>query len=114
MKVRLAHVGMNPTEEWSARKIAEWFSGRMDWEAVPGKGNYFLGTEIEIMEERGPGRFGHLAFAVQDLERAMEELEGKGVVFDRARFKYDEEEKIAAAYLKEEIGGFAVHLIEEP
>lgn len=112
-RFRLAHVGINPTREWSAKGILEAFTAWLDLPVVPGNGNYFLGKEIELMEKPGPGTFGHLAFAVENLEDAIKELEQKGILFDRERFKYQVDGKVAAAYFKEEIGGFAVHLIEE-
>ena len=112
-RFRLAHVGLNPTKDWSAGKILEAFLPWVEMPAVKGEGNIFLGTEIEIMETAGPGRFGHLAFACKDLKGTILELEQKGITFDRSHFKYHVDGSVAAAYFKEEIGGFAVHLIQE-
>ena len=67
---------------------------------------------IEIVKENGRGTNGHICIAVDDMAKAMDELKGKGVAFDGSSAKY-KNGRMTAAYLKDEFGGFAVHLLQK-
>ena len=59
------------------------------------------------------GTNGHIAIAVNSVERAVRYLEEHlGFTFDEDTAKYDDKKNIKAIYLNEEIGGFAIHLMQ--
>ena len=58
------------------------------------------------------GTHGHLAIATNHIARAKWHLERKGYVFDEASAAI-KEGKLVAVYLKDEIAGFAVHLLQK-
>jgi len=64
------------------------------------------------MKSMGLGKNGHIAIRTNSLTAAIDELEKRGFVMDMnsARYKGD---KMIAVYLKEEFGGFAVHLLQK-
>ena len=60
------------------------------------------------------GKNGHIAIATNYIERAMNYLENVlGVEFAKETAKRDDKGVLKAIYLKEEIGGFAVHLVQK-
>ena len=58
------------------------------------------------------GKNGHLAVRTNKIETAIAELTKRGfaVDMDTAKYKGD---RMVAVYLKNEIGGFAVHLLQK-
>ena len=78
-----------------------------------GKSSVFAGTGIEVMKTPYLGTNGHIAVGTNDMERAVYHLERRGISFDEATAKRDEKGKLKAIYLEDEIGGFAVHLVQK-
>lgn len=111
MKTYLAHVGINTENEEEARAIASIFQSIFNMAITEEQSQIFLETDIEIMKKKGPGTYGHLAFAVEDIREAVYELQRKGVEFAEEQFKYNNEGTLCVAYLKNEIAGFAIHLL---
>ena len=66
---------------------------------------------IEIVKENGRGTNGHICIAVDDMAKAMDELKEKGAAFDESSAKYKNGE-LTAIYFKDEIAGFAIHLLK--
>lgn len=63
---------------------------------------------------KGPylGVHGHIAIGTNDVDRAVYQLEKRGVAFDEASRKVDPDGHTTLIYFKEEIGGFALHLVK--
>jgi 2-dehydro-3-deoxyphosphogluconate aldolase/(4S)-4-hydroxy-2-oxoglutarate aldolase len=109
----LKHVGINETDEESADLTAGTFEAIFGMTKKTGAGSIFAGTGIEVMKTPYLGANGHIAIGTNYIERAVYHLERQGVVFDEATAKRDDKGKLKAIYLKDEIGGFAVHLIQK-
>ncbi len=77
-----------------------------------GNSSVFAGTEVEAMKAPYLGKHGHIAVGTTDVDKAVEYLKSQGVEFnmDSAKVK---DGKTTAIYLKDEIGGFAVHLVKK-
>jgi 2-dehydro-3-deoxyphosphogluconate aldolase/(4S)-4-hydroxy-2-oxoglutarate aldolase len=78
-----------------------------------GNSSIFAGIQVEAMKKVGRGANGHIAIGTNSVARAKNYLESvKGVKFieDSASYKNG---KLTAIYLDEEIGGFAVHLVQK-
>ena len=73
----------------------------------------FTGTRIEWMKKPGRGAHGHIALATADLPAARRYLEEKGFTFDDASAKYLPDGRVLVLYANEEIGGFAIHLMQK-
>ncbi|MBQ3898901.1 MAG: keto-hydroxyglutarate-aldolase/keto-deoxy-phosphogluconate aldolase, partial [Lachnospiraceae bacterium] len=60
------------------------------------------------------GTHGHIAIRTNYIDRAVNYLSTVlGVEFDESTAKKDDKGKLKAIYMKEEIGGFAVHLVNK-
>jgi len=106
----LAHVGINGENAERARKNADLFSCLFHFQVAEGQSSYFLGEkEIEIMKGPGRGEKGHLAFATNDVSRALFYL-GRQGIRPVAGTEKEKDGKTILAYLDREIAGYAIHL----
>ena len=64
------------------------------------------------MKSRYLGEKGHIAVRTNKIEAAIAELERRGFEVDMSTAKTKDNRTIAV-YLKNEIGGFAVHLLQK-
>lgn len=109
----LAHVGINAQNEEEADQTAEAFSALFGFEKKSGNSSVFAGTAVEVMKTPYLGQHGHIAIATNYLERAMYYLESKGIKLDYDTQKFDAKGNLIAIYLKKEVNGFAVHLVQK-
>lgn len=108
----LKHVGINCENEDEACSVAQRFDEIFGFTKKVGNSSVFAGTEVEAMKAPYLGKHGHIAVGTTDVDKAVEYLKSQGVEFnmDSAKVK---DGKTTAIYLKEEIGGFAVHLVKK-
>ena len=108
----LAHIGINCENEAEAEKTADGFDALFGFTKKVGNSSVFAGTAVECMKNGGRGVKGHIAVATNSVLRAKNYLEMLGYKFveETAKFKGD---KLTAIYLENEIGGFAVHLVQK-
>ncbi|MFG6383077.1 MAG: bifunctional 4-hydroxy-2-oxoglutarate aldolase/2-dehydro-3-deoxy-phosphogluconate aldolase [Lachnospiraceae bacterium] len=109
----LKHVGINASDEREAEDTAGIFESIFDMSKKVGGGSIFAGSCIEVMKNPYLGANGHIAIGTNYIERAVYHLEKRGVVFDDSTAKRDDKGNLKAIYLKDEIGGFAVHLLQK-
>ncbi len=110
----LAHVGVNMGSEADALKAAQRFAFIFGMPVKNGNSSVFAGSAVEYMKEPYLGKNGHIAIRTNYIERAVNYLSSVlGVEFDEASAKTDAKGKLKAIYMKEEIGGFAVHLVNK-
>ncbi len=109
---KLVHVGINSQDKEAAEKAADRFCALFGFERDDRSASVFAGKDIEVMHMQGRGTMGHLAIGTYSVDRAVYHLGKKGVEFDESTFQYDNNGHLKFAYLKDEIGGFAVHLIK--
>jgi 2-dehydro-3-deoxyphosphogluconate aldolase/(4S)-4-hydroxy-2-oxoglutarate aldolase len=109
----LAHIGINAGNQEQAENLAETFMSIIGSKRKDGSGSIFAGDVIEIMKSPFKGVNGHIAFKTNFIERAICHLRSKGFEFDEATAKFDLKDNMVAIYLKREIGGFAIHLLQQ-
>lgn len=110
----LAHVGVNAENEGEAEKIANRFAFVFGMPAKAGSSSIFAGTALEVMKEPYLGKNGHIAIRTNYIDRAVNYLENVlGVEFNLESAKRDGKGNLKAIYVKEEIGGFAIHLLQK-
>ncbi len=109
----IGHVGINAQNEAEAEGIAKLFTMAFGWEYKPGNTSIFAGVDVEVMKTPYLGRLGHIAVATNHLDRAIAYLAGLGFKTDPATVKQDAKGNAIAIYLKQEFGGFAVHLLQK-
>ena len=108
----LKHVGINATSEGEADDVAGSFEKLFGFAKKTGTSSVFAGSAIEVMKEPYLGAHGHIAIGTNYIERAIYHMELQGFEFDKETAKY-KDGKLIAIYLKGELGGFAVHLVQK-
>ncbi len=114
LDIQFAHVGINTPDADSAKATAEAFDALFNTGiAKDGNSSIFAGngSEMEIMKKNYLGAKGHIGFKTNSIERAMFQMERKGIKFNMDTASYDAKGNIKAIYLQDEIAGFAVHLV---
>lgn len=109
----IAHVGINTADAETSLDITRKFCAMFSMPLKEGNSSNFAGKGIEVNKAQGPGVNGHIAVATNSLPRAIAWLERSGVAIDHASAKKDPAGNMVAVYLKEETGGFAVHLLQK-
>ena len=103
----LAHVGINCENEVEAQRAAKTLCAFFGFEYKPGNSSIFAGSAVECMKTPYLGANGHIAIATNSIDRAVYHLSRQGVEFDAST------RKPKAIYLKGEVGGFALHLVQK-
>lgn len=112
MGFEVAHIGINTADEDKARSVARAFDQAFAFGVKEGNSSNFAGSGIEVVKSMYLGHSGHLAIRTNHIGRAVSYLEKKGYQVDHTTAKY-KDEKMIAVYLEDEIGGFAVHLLQK-
>ncbi|MDR3131122.1 MAG: bifunctional 4-hydroxy-2-oxoglutarate aldolase/2-dehydro-3-deoxy-phosphogluconate aldolase [Treponema sp.] len=113
MGFSLAHVGINTQNAGEALKAAGLFEALFGFAPKDGNSSVFAGDGVEIMKSPYLGKNGHIAIAVNSLIRAKAYLERRGAVFNDESAKIGAGGEVIAVYLRDEIAGFAVHLVQK-
>ncbi len=108
----LAHVGINQDDKESSLGVAARLKEAFNFPVKEGNSSNFAGDGIEITNAPYLGANGHLAIRTNNIARAIHYLAKRGFEVDESTAKY-KNEKMIAVYLKDEFGGFAVHLLQK-
>ncbi len=108
----LAHVGINAENEEEALTVAKMFSDIFGFALKEGNSSNFSGAGIEVNKSKGTGNMGHIAIKTNSISRAVYYLGEKGYKINWSTRKGTEDKPITV-YLENEIGGFAVHLLQK-
>ena len=109
----LKHIGINAENETQAQSIASSFEKLFQFAMKDGKSSIFAGTGIEVMKTPYLGQNGHIAIQTNYICRAIYRLKKQGFQFDMDTAKYDKSGAMKAVYFKDEIGHFAIHLLQK-
>lgn len=107
-----AHLGINEESEESAVAAANDFSQLFNFPVKIGTSSVFAGTGFEVTKTPYLGKKGHIAIATHHMDRAIAYLKRKSVSLLPETAK-EKGGKLQAVYIKKEISGFAVHLIQK-
>lgn len=108
----LKHIGINCENEAEADSTAGAFDNLFGFTKKAGNSSVFAGSYIEAMKAPGAGARGHIAIGTNSVLRAKNYLESQGVEFEESSAKF-KGEKMTAIYLKNEVNGFAIHLVQK-
>lgn len=108
----VAHVGINTKDNDAAQDVANTFGAAFGFAAKGGNSSVFASTSIEVMKSQYLGKQGHLAVRANQIDIAVADLKKKGFQVDMETAKY-KGDRMIAVYLKNEIGGFAIHLLQK-
>lgn len=105
----VVHVGLNTGSAGEAGTIADQIAGLFGFPVRRGPASTFVGTGFEINHSVGLGTHGHVAIDTNSVARAEYYLSKAGVSFDEGS-RVTAGGKTAVVYLRQEFGGFAIHL----
>ena len=108
----LAHIGINAENGESAMSVAAMFATMFGFVIKDGNSSVFAGTGVEVNKSVGYGKHGHIAIRTNNIARAVAYLKRNGVAINDESAKFKPDGAMIAIYLKEEFGGFAVHLLQ--
>lgn len=105
----LLHVGMNTSGPQEAQQTAAGFAALFGLPVTDLPAAVFAGTMLEVVKKPFLGAHGHIAVAVNDIDRAVAYFKRRGYAFREEGVARDDKGLIAI-YFEQEFGGFAVHL----
>lgn len=108
----VAHLGINTENEETSDAVCEEFGKAFNFAVKKGSSSNFSTNSIEVMKSNYLGANGHIAIRTNSMEVALDELSKRGYEVDMSTAKYKGDTMIAV-YLKNEIGGFALHLLQK-
>lgn len=108
----LIHIGINSNSSEEAQKTAETLCHLFDFKYYKKPKSHFAGKGFEILNGQGRGNNGHIGIFTPYPERALYQLEKKGIhSIDDTITRNKKSGKINFAYLDLELSGFGIHLI---
>lgn len=106
----LAHVGINTKDANEANDIANTLGNVFLQEKRETSGAYFSGDVAEVVKGSFLGEHGHICIDTIDMPRTIAYLKRIGVEFNNETWAKDDKGNIINVYLKDSIGGFAIHV----
>ena len=112
--LEFTHMGINNENAKEAQKGAKLFELMFGMPLRETSKSIFAGEAFEFMTGKGPGKCGHIAIRTNFVDRAMAYFKRMGFEFDEESVTYDAKSgKPKFVYFKDEICGFAVHLVQK-
>lgn len=107
----VAHIGINTPDADASLDVCKAFNDAFDFNIKQGNSSNFASTGVEVMKTMFKGSNGHIAIRTNKMIPAIAEMERRGYELDMDSVK--DKDNIKAVYFKNEIGGFAVHLLQK-
>ena len=107
----VAHIGINTPDADASMDVCKAFNDAFDFNIKQGNSSNFASTGVEVMKTMFKGANGHIAIRTNKMIPAIAEMERRGYELDMDSVK--DKNNIKAVYFKNEIGGFAVHLLQK-
>ena len=107
----VAHIGINTPDADAAMDVCKAFNDAFDFNVKQGNSSNFASNGVEVMKTMFKGANGHIAIRTNKMIPAIAEMERRGYELDMDSVK--DKNNIKAVYFKNEIGGFAVHLLQK-
>ncbi|NLP17184.1 MAG: bifunctional 4-hydroxy-2-oxoglutarate aldolase/2-dehydro-3-deoxy-phosphogluconate aldolase [Clostridiales bacterium] len=110
---KLSHVGINMDDEKQAEQVSDSFDKMFGFEKTVGTSSIFAGSSIELMKKPYIGERGHIAVQTNFIERAVYHLMKQGYTFNEESKRFDNKGNLQAVYFNQELGGFAIQLVQK-
>ena len=112
--LEFVHMGINNESKEEAEKGAKLFNLLFGMSLKETSKSTFAGEQLEFMHKKGPGAHGHIGIRTNFVDRAISYFTRMGFEFDESSIVYDDKSgKPKFVYFKDEICGFAVHLVQK-
>ncbi len=107
----VAHIGINTPDADASMDVCKAFNDAFDFNIKQGNSSNFASTGVEVMKTMFKGANGHIAIRTNKMIPAIAEMERRG--YELGMDSVKDKDNIKAVYFKNEIGGFAVHLLQK-
>ena len=107
----LAHVGINNKNENEASRNAEALQAMLGLSVRNGNSSIYSGSAVEFMKSKYYGENGHIGFYTNSVFRAKAWFDKNGISIREESLRIKADGRYQSFYLKEEIGGFAIHVV---
>lgn len=111
--LEIRHIGINCEDEESAKLTADGLGKFLGKKEDDRGGAIFVGTDFEVLKKPYRGKNGHIAVVTDSPDRARFYLEKRGFEFEESTAGYTDDGKLKVVYTKNDIGGFALHLLKK-
>ena len=112
--LEFTHIGINSDSKEDGAAAAKLFGFMFGLPLRETSKSTFAGDAFEFMHLVGPGKHGHIGIKTHFVDRTMAYFKRLGFEFDESSITYDEKSgKPKFVYFKDEIAGFAVHLVQK-
>ncbi len=112
--LEFTHMGINNDSREESEKAAKLFNLMFGMPLRETSKSIFAGEAFEFMNSKGPGKCGHIGIRTNFVDRAMAYFKRIGFEFDEASVVCDDKTgKPKFVYFKDEIAGFAIHLVQK-
>ena len=112
LEFELKHVGINCENAAQAQDTAADFANLFGFPTEERADSILAGSVLAAIKGVAPGSKGQIVMSTANIGRAVNYLESRGVEFDKNSEQY-RNDALIGLYLKREIGGFAVHLVQK-
>jgi 2-dehydro-3-deoxyphosphogluconate aldolase / (4S)-4-hydroxy-2-oxoglutarate aldolase len=106
------HIGLNEDSADAARAVGQDLSQAFGFAYSENPNSIYASDQIEVLRQSFLGRHGHIGVRTANIERALYYLEKRGYFVDPATARFQAGQMVFV-YLKKEIGGFAIHLMQK-
>lgn len=108
----IVHIGINSEDAETAVNEAKKLAALLGWPLNrDSEKGVFVGERFEMMKTWFRGTHGHIAVGTANVDRAKWHMEQRGFAFDEGTATFTPDGRMKFIYLKDEIGGFAIHLV---
>ena len=114
IKYEFAHLGINHGTAEEAKNTAQLLLTLFGFRNYDIGSSIFSSSAFELVKSEYKGSKGHIGIYTNHMELAMGELEDKGVKLDYDTLQKKPDGQYVSIYLKDEIAGFAFHLLQKP
>lgn len=111
--MHLKHLGINCTDPPAAWTAAKEFARLCAVGTTEFEKSILAGSEFELVKTPFWGKHGHICIGVRNLERTYHYLKRQGYRFREETAARREDGSMQAIYLVDEIGGFAIHFLND-
>lgn len=111
--LEMAHIGINQKNPDEALSTVKMLGELFGFTCRETPGSWFVNEQFEVMKEPFLGKNGHIAIAAQNTQQAYEYFKSRGVAFAEETAVYFPNGRLNVIYFKDEIAGFAFHLVQK-
>lgn len=113
LNFHIAHVGLNAETKEQSCAMADKLGAVFKLKSSVNEKSVMSGRLFEVMHHPFYYEKGHIAVGTADATRAYYYLKRCGVEFIEDTVSRDANGRVIAAYLKQDFGGFALHLLQD-